>query len=104
METVESEQRSDPDDTVTKRAPATQVELDARTDADQLSPSDADGLDALPVLRTDVPRAGSRTPGTPHDPDPRRAARVSAAKALVMVRRRTGKAIPADVLALAAED
>jgi len=96
METVESEQRSDPDETVTKRAPATQVEPDARTDAD--------GLDALPVLRTDVPRAGSRTPGTPHDPDPRRAARVSAAKALVMVRRRTGKAIPADVLALAAED
>ena len=103
METVDRERRPDPDDTVTRRAPATQVEPDARTDADQLSPSDA-GLDALPVLRTDVPRAGSRTPGTPHDPDPRRAARVSAAKALVMVRRRTGKAIPGDVLALAAEN
>ncbi len=104
METVDRERRPDADDTVTKRAPATQVEPDARTDADQLSPSDAAGLDALPVLHPDVPRAGSRTPGTPHDPDPRRAARVSAAKALVMVRRRTGKAIPGDVLALAAEN
>lgn len=82
METVERE-RPDADDMVTQRVPATQVEPDARTE---------------------VSRAGSHTPGTPHDPDPRRAARVSAARALVLVRRRTGKAIPADVLALAAAD
>jgi len=48
--------------------------------------------------------AVSNTTSRPHDPAAHRAARVSAAKALVMVRRRTGKAIPADVLALAAED
>ncbi len=109
MATVEAE-RPDLDDTTSEHASSTRMGSDkrpetveGRIDTNELSPRDAAELHALPVRGAEAPRAVSTTSGTPHDPDPRRAARASAAKALVMVRRRTGKAIPADVLALAAE-
>ncbi len=53
---------------------------------------------------SEVPTSGGPANGTTNTPETRRAAKVSAAKALVAIRRRTGRADPADVLQLAQQD
>lgn len=84
--------------------------------APSAAPPTADGL-VDPWVETEAAQEGSslrfseaptyfgvRTNGTANTPETSRAAKVSAAKALVAIRRRTGRPIPADVLQLAQQD
>jgi len=62
------------------------------------------GYRLLPSTSEAPTNSGVPADGTTNTPETSRAAKVSAAKALVAIRRRTGRAIPADVLQLAQQD